>query len=293
MPVRSALPAMVRVGFLWNRYGFRARGYLPRLIGRKLVRKGEYVIQTKHGAKLVVDLANLDIYATIFNSGGEWDGHIARNCQRLLRKNDVFFDIGANAGCISLDTRALIGAGTKMYLFEPQPSLANSIKRSIAINYFDDVQVFEFLLSNSDGHSDLYLTSHAIHASMIPREDPICKVTLAAWKVDTLVATGRCLPPDIVKLDTEGAELQVLQGMRKTLEEYSPTILLEADQNMIRFGYGAPDLIELIASAGDYDFYAVMSSGGLQRYAGQQSSDILAVASRHRSRIDRNWLQVT
>jgi FkbM family methyltransferase len=291
MSVYNALPPLVRVGFLWNRYGFRARGYLPRLIGRKLVRKGEYVIQTKHGAKLVVDIDNLDIYASIFNSGGEWEGHVARNCQRLLRKNDVFFDIGANAGCISLDTRALIGAGTKMYLFEPQPSLANSIKRSIAINCFDDVQVFEFLLGNSDGHSDLYLTSHAIHASMIPRENPVGKVTLAVWKVDTLVATGRCLPPDIVKMDVEGAELQILHGMRRTLEEHSPTILFEADQNMSRFGYSSSDLIELIASAGNYDFYAVLPSGSLQRYTGKQSSDILAVASRHRSRINPKWLQ--
>jgi hypothetical protein len=93
-------------------------------------------------------------------------------------------------------------------------------------------------------------------------------------------------------MDTEGAELQILQGMRQTLEEYSPTVLLEADQNMSRFGYGASDLIELIASAGNYDFYAVLSNGSLQRYAGQQSSDILAVASRHRSRIESNWLQV-
>ena len=230
MPLRNALPTLVRLAFLWNRCGFRARGYLPRLIGRKLVRKGEYVIKTKHGAKLVVDLDNLDIYGSIFNSGGEWEPHVARNCRRLLRKNDVFFDIGANAGCISLDTRALMGAGIKMYLFEPQPSLSNSIKKSIAINCFDDMQVFEFLLGNSDGDGELYLTSHAIHASLIPREKPIGSLTLPVWKVDTLIAARKCPPPDIVKIDTEGAELQILRGMRKTLEEYSPTVLFEADR---------------------------------------------------------------
>ena len=99
----------MRVGFLWNKYGFKGRGYLTRLIGRRFVREGNYVISTKHGAELVVDLNNLDIYAAIFNAGGEWEPHIAQICQRLLQMNDVFFDVGANAGCISLDTRAPYG----------------------------------------------------------------------------------------------------------------------------------------------------------------------------------------
>src|SRR5262245_58661829 len=92
----SNLPFSVRTAFFWNKYGFRGRGYLPRLIGRRLVKKTDYTILTKNGARLVIDLDNLDIYATIFNQRGEWEPHVANNCQRLLRKNDVFFDIGAN-----------------------------------------------------------------------------------------------------------------------------------------------------------------------------------------------------
>ena len=284
------LPALMRVGFLWNKYGFKGRGYLTRLIGRRFVKEGNYVISTNHGARLVVDLNNLDIYAAIFNAGGEWDSHIAQICQRLLQMNDVFFDVGANAGCISLDTRAHMGEEVRICLFEPQPSLSSSIKKSIAVNGFNNLQLFEVLLGNYDGTAELYLTSHAIHASMIPREKEFDKIMLPIWKVDTLVATGRCPPPDIIKIDTEGAELQILEGMRKTLTDHSPTILFEADENMTRFGYSAADLITLISSAGDYDFYATSASGRLQRYQRQQTSDILAVASRHRHRINQNWV---
>jgi FkbM family methyltransferase len=290
MPDSYRLPALVRAGFLWNKYGFRGRGYLARLIGRKFVREGDYVVRTKHGAKLLVDLNNLDIYATIFNSGGEWEPHITQTCQRLIRTNDIFFDIGANAGCISLDTRALIGEGVRMCLFEPQPSLSKSIRKSISVNRFNNIELFEVLLGNYDGTAELYLTSHAIHASMIPREKTFDKITLPISKVDTLVAAGRCPPPDIIKIDTEGAELQILDGMRKTLMEYSPTILFEADANMDRFGYSASDLITLISSAGSYDFYATSASGRLQIYKRQQTSDILAVARRHRDRINQDWV---
>jgi hypothetical protein len=92
-------------------------------------------------------------------------------------------------------------------------------------------------------------------------------------------------------MDTEGAELQILDGMRKTLKEYSPTILFEADSNMSRFGHSALDLITLISSAGNYDFYATSATGRLQIYERQQTSDILAVARRHRDRINnQNWV---
>jgi hypothetical protein len=76
MSDRFRLPVLVRAGFMWNKYGVRGRGHLVRLIGRRFVREGDYVVQTRHGAKLIVDLPNLDIYATIFNSGGEWDSPI-------------------------------------------------------------------------------------------------------------------------------------------------------------------------------------------------------------------------
>jgi FkbM family methyltransferase len=290
MSERTSLPASVRAGFFWNRYGFKGRGYLPRLIGRRFTKNGNYVIQTKHGAKLIIDLQNLDIYATIFNCGGEWEPHIAKTCQRLLRKSDIFFDIGANAGCISLDTRAFVGEDVRMYLFEPQPSLSNSIKKSIAINRYNNIHVFEILLGNHDGTAELYLTGHAIHASMIPREKTFDKLVLPICTIDTLRSSGRCPPPDVIKMDTEGAELQILEGMRQTLTEYSPTILFEADVNMDRFGYNVSDLLNLITSTGDYDFYANLPSGRLQRYDQQPTSDILAVPSRHRDRIDQSWI---
>jgi hypothetical protein len=59
---------------------------------------------------------------------------------------------------------------------------------------------------------------------------------------------------------------------------------------MGRFGYSASDLLTLISSTGDYDFYVAFATGRLQIYGQQQTSDILAVASRHRHRINQNWL---
>ena len=153
---------------------------MPRKIGQLYDLSTNYTIETAHGAKLRLDMSNLEVYAPIYNAQGRWEPHVVNTCVRMLRANEVFFDIGANAGIVTLETRMLLGETVSIFAFEPQPSLAESLRRSIVINAFTNVKVFECLLSNFDGSADLYLTSHSIHASMIPREHAFKKISCPA-----------------------------------------------------------------------------------------------------------------
>ena len=101
------LPVFIRLGLLWNRIGPRGRGYVPRKIGKLYDPNTDYMIETAHGAKLRLDLSNLDAYAPIYNAQGRWEPHVVSACARMLRANEVFFDIGANAGIVTLEIRAL------------------------------------------------------------------------------------------------------------------------------------------------------------------------------------------
>src|SRR5882757_686398 len=95
-------PLAVRFAFFWNRHSMRGRAAIPRFVGRHLVGERQVFIKTATGAKLSVDLNNLDTYATIYNQGGRWDSHIMRACQSLLRQGDVFYDIGSNTGIFAI-----------------------------------------------------------------------------------------------------------------------------------------------------------------------------------------------
>jgi FkbM family methyltransferase len=285
MSSAAQLPLLIRLGFLWNRVGARGRGYVPRRIGQMFRGDREYIIETAHGAKLVLDLNNLEVYAPIYNADGNWEPHIAHTCRRILRDRDVFFDIGANAGMVTLETRAVLGDGISICAFEPQPSLAESLRRSIAVNKYGNIAVFECLLSDHDGIGDLYLTSHAIHASMRPREHKYKKISRPVWKIDTLVGTGRCPSPHVVKVDTEGAEMQIFQGMTDTIRSCGPSLVFEADENLERFGYKANDLLNFLSSLHDYQFYSIPSNGELRHWQPGIASDVLALGIAHRERI--------
>ena len=66
------IPGIIRAAIWWNRYGLKGRGAIARLVGRNWAGK-EFFISTRNDGLLSVDAHSLDMYASIFNAGGEWN----------------------------------------------------------------------------------------------------------------------------------------------------------------------------------------------------------------------------
>ena len=64
------------------------------------------------------------------------------------------------------------------------------------------------------------------------------------------------------------ARLDVIRGAENTIRDYRPKFVLEADENMARFGYTRTDLMGLIDSLGAYEYFEVTDSG-LQPVSGK------------------------
>jgi len=52
------------------------------------------------------------------------------------------------------------------------------------------------------------------------------KITVPTATLDSLVEAGKVLPPDYVKMDIEGAELQALHGAARTFQRFHPVLFL-------------------------------------------------------------------
>ena len=256
----AKLPMSVRAAFWWAAHGFRGRSAVARAVGRRQSADRSLFIHTRSGAALSVDYDNLDTYAPIYNDGGWWDADVMKCCDRILRGGDVFYDIGANTGLIALDMAKAIPDLT-VFAFEPQPSLAMHIRRSIEANHFDRMTLLEVLLGKEEGESTLFMTSHSIHASVIPREDHFRELRRPLRTLDSLVASGEVLPPDLIKIDVEGSEMRVFEGAENVLRTHQPSIVFEADENMSRLGFSIDDLFHLLESAVPYTFFQVDKSG--------------------------------
>ena len=149
-----------------------------------------------------------------------------------LKAGDVFYDIGANVGFFSIVAAKLVGEGGKVYAFEPGENNANSIRHNAELNNFDRIQMIEKAVSNTSGEGQLLLAKysggHALATADAP-PDLAGQVTVDLVSIDDLIAAGQIEPPNFVKVDVEGAELDVLKGMTQTIKTYQPTVIYEVD----------------------------------------------------------------
>jgi FkbM family methyltransferase len=149
--------------------------------------------------------------------------------QNLLRPNDHILDIGANIGYYLLVAKRVVGEGARFLAFEPVPDNFAILERNLrrlgrincrtiqsAIGAVNDTAMFyESRVSNFGG-----LIQHS--RQEIKREIPV-----DVRRLDDVLASFRDFRPTVLRMDVEGAELDVLAGGRKTLETHRPLLFIE------------------------------------------------------------------
>jgi FkbM family methyltransferase len=150
--------------------------------------------------------------------------------RRLLAPGAVFYDVGANIGFFTILGARLVGPQGRVVAFEPVPACARAVARNIAINGFENADVREQAVGAAGGRERLLVVGEASwsHLASTGRHaDVRDELDVAVVAIDDLVGAGAIPPPDVVKIDTEGAELQALAGMRATIERHRPAIVCE------------------------------------------------------------------
>jgi FkbM family methyltransferase len=181
-----------------------------------------------------------------------------------LTAGSTFLDIGANIGYFSL--LAAVTGKAKAVSFEPQRPIADLLLRSVAYHKMgDSVRVERLALSNAPatarmtscpentGHSQL---ANVDDGAAQPYLVPVG--VLDEWLIENPVG-----PVSVCKIDTEGAELRVLQGMSRLLEREGPAIVVEViDDFLAEFGGSGPEVLDLLKSHGYCDVSDGYSFGG-------------------------------
>ena len=182
--------------------------------------------------------------------------------RRLIAPGAVFYDIGANVGFFTILGARLVGPTGRTIAFEPVPACARAVARNIELNDFAHAEIREAAVGAAGGRAQLLVVGEASwsHLASTGRHaDVRDEIDVAVVAIDELVAAGEIPPPDVVKIDTEGAELQAIAGMRATIERHRPAIVCELhDTNeafcalMDELGYATTNLDgpEPVAGAG-------------------------------------------
>ena len=149
----------------------------------------------------------------------------------FIEKGDVIFDIGAAFGSYCLPALAMRAI---VYAFSPEHEFPK-IKDTIAENngFKQRCHVYNFGFYSETGFFKTDTAKFFKKGEM--DEDAMSNSNRANWtgwyipvkRLDDFVAKENLEKIDFIKIDTEGAELEVLKGAIQTLEIYKPKILVE------------------------------------------------------------------
>jgi FkbM family methyltransferase len=157
---------------------------------------------------------------------GCWLGWYEHAKQRALADaigpGHVVLDIGANVGFYTLLAARRVGAGGTVVAFEPMASNVSYVQRHLALNRLTNVQIVRAAVADRSGTGRF--ATHASRAMGRLAEEGDLDVPLV-W-LDALFREGRIPRPDVIKIDVEGAELNVLRGAASLVTMTHPVIFL-------------------------------------------------------------------
>jgi FkbM family methyltransferase len=161
-------------------------------------------------------------------------------------KLDVVYDVGANEGQWTRDTKEILLASS-FYLFEANQAHAQKLEplgRSF-IGLLSDRERDVAWYGDGGAGDSYYQERH-------DRYDRIAKVTRRAVPLDSLVSEHALPCPDFLKIDTQGSEIDILKGASQCLEHCS-LVLLECP--LVDYNTGAPNMSAYLDYMRDKGFF--------------------------------------
>lgn len=159
---------------------------------------------------------------------GYWLGSFEHEKQKAfcaaIKKGQTVYDLGANVGFYSLLASARVGTQGHVFSFEPVPRNLEFLRKHLELNGVTNCTVWEAAVGSSEGEASFDFGGGPSQGHLTSSDNAALRVKTV--KLDDLVASGKLLPPDLIKCDIEGAEFEALKGASKILDQYGPTIFL-------------------------------------------------------------------
>ena len=166
--------------------------------------------------------------------------HFESSLQKYLplKEGDVFIDAGAHIGKYSLSNAKIVGNKGKIVAIEADPDTFQALEIGIAENLFTNVIPLNCAAYNKDcqitfysaplGGVDEKKRTRGKGFSSTKYQQGRNKTHVTAKKIDTIVSELDLKKVDYIKIDTEGAEVEVLEGAKNTIRHFQPKLLIES-----------------------------------------------------------------
>jgi FkbM family methyltransferase len=178
-------------------------------------RQREFACRTRYGARMfgnTQDLIQRHIYFF-----GNWEPNISAWIEATLRPGDCFVDVGANIGHYSLLASRLVGDSGHVVAIEAAPWIHAWLDRHVRLNQCRNIRTVAVAAATERGVVKLY----AGNPGNIGKTSTIARagtcIDVPALPLAEILQNEECARARIIKIDVEGAELEVLHGLAPLL----------------------------------------------------------------------------
>jgi FkbM family methyltransferase len=159
-----------------------------------------------------------------------WERQILRVLQTCVEPGHTVIDVGAHVGHFTIYAAHLVGSSGRVVAVEPAPINFDTLRKNVQRNGIEAfTTALQVALAATEGTADLFDDggTAGTEYSLVPNRSRgvACQTTLIT--LDRLVAHQRLERVDFVKIDAEGAELDILRGGKQTLRRPGISVLVE------------------------------------------------------------------
>jgi FkbM family methyltransferase len=212
--------------------GKRLRAAAYRHISLPLVQRMEAELEVPvTGFRMLADPPS--VMGRSLATSGVWEWYVTAAFARLLSPGDVFVDVGANVGYYTKLASRLVGPTGHVYALEPASDSLERLRRNLELDVVSNVTTLNVAAgadekqvtlfgpaSGHDGTSSFLELQHITSEPSVTTEVPV-------RPLHSLLEPAEFDRVKLVKIDVEGYEVEVLQGLEPAFEGRRPTLLVE------------------------------------------------------------------
>ncbi len=222
---------------------------------------------------------------------GSYEPNEVEILKKLIRPGDIVLDVGAHIGHHTLTMARLVGTKGKVVAFEPDPFNFVILEKNITANKYSNIVAIKKGIAESTKKEGgiFYYPKDNKAGSMI---EDLTKPKGQTIKIDTVslddfIENNLDSKVDFIKIDVDGGEHFVIEGMRSTLKKNPLVLLMEFNPNEMRnSGYNPEKDFELLQSNG-FKIYSlgdnekeIIEINNIERMIGR---DLLCIKGRKES----------
>jgi FkbM family methyltransferase len=231
-------------------YGIGKLPFAPKLyqiLYKNFKPKG--VVKVKAGGHTMFVDSHDSALAPYLIMHGSFDPEETFVLEKFLKNGMTFIDVGANVGYFSLIAARLVGEDGKVFAFEPDEDNFRLLERNIQENGYKNIKVFMKAISDEVGTARFYLDSENLCAHSLNKKENSNFVEVETTILDELLKNEKV---DVIKIDVEGAEQSVFDGMKDIIAKNNKlAVITEFYPKAIRnFGNSPKEYLKSFIDAG-------------------------------------------